>query len=322
MPMIDMPVHELEQYNGTNPKPVDFDEYWEKALGEMKAVDSQVTMTKAEFQIPGVECYDMYFTGVNGARVYVRHLRPANIKEKIPAVIEFHGYKWHCGDWSDKLKFIAAGMAVFAMDVRGQGGKSEDVGGVKGNTVHGHIIRGLEDSDPHKLLYRDIYLDTAQLAGIVLDMDFVDKTKVYASGASQGGALTIVCAALEPRIAKATPWYPFLCDFKRVWDMDLDQDAYAELREYFRHFDPRHERENEIFTQLGYIDLQYLAPRIKADVLFFTGLMDNVCPPSTQYAAYNKMTCRKKHVLYPDFGHEGLKDGNDLIFDFLVNGNW
>jgi|GEM_PF-2913200 len=30
-----------------------------------------------------------------------------------------------------------------AMDCRGQGGSSEDSGGVKGNTLCGHIIRGL-----------------------------------------------------------------------------------------------------------------------------------------------------------------------------------
>ncbi len=153
-----------------------------------------------------------------------------------------------------------------------------------------------------------------------MDMDFVDETKVYAFGGSQGGALTIACAALEPRIAKAAPMYPFLCDYKRVWDMDLDQQAYVELRDYFRFYDPRHEREDEIFTKLGYIDRQYLAPRIKGEVLMFTGLMDDIiCPPSTQYAVYNKMTCKKRHILYPDFGHDWLKDSEDIIFDFLVN---
>lgn len=321
MPLIDMPVEELEKYNGVNPKPVDFDEFWDKSIAEMKSIDPQITLTESKFQVPGAECYDMYFTGMNGARIYAKHLRPANIKGKIPAVVLFHGYSGDSGDWNDKLAYVAAGFAVFAMDVRGQAGKSEDNRPVKGNTLHGHIIRGLDEDSPEKLLFRDIFLDTAELAGIAMDMEFVDETKVYAHGGSQGGALTIACAALEPRIAKAAPVYPFLCDYKRVWDMDLDVDAYAELKEYFRAFDPRHERENEIFTRLGYIDLQYLAPRIKADTLMFTGLMDTVCPPSTQYAAYNKMTCKKKHILYPDFGHEWLKGANDMIFEFFCGDN-
>lgn len=323
MPMMDMPIEKLEKYNGENPRPADFDEYWEEAITEMKAVDAQVTMTKAEFDTPFVECYDMYFYGVNGAKIYVKHLRPKNIKGKIPAVLQFHGYSGSCGSWSaDKLAYAASGFAVFAMDVRGQGGRSEDVGGVQGNTLHGHIIRGLDNDNPHKLLFRDIFLDTAQLAGIVMGLDFVDAKKVYATGGSQGGGLTIACAALEPRVAKAAPLYPFLGDYKRVWDMDLDKQAYIELNQYFRNFDPRHERENEIFTHLGYIDIQHLAPRIKADTIMFTGLMDSVCPPSTQYAVYNKMTCKKKHILYPDYGHEPLKNADDTIYDFLVNDKW
>lgn len=321
MPVLDMPVEKLEQYMGSNPKPDDFESYWEKALTEMKKVKPEVEMIPATFQTKEAACYDMRFTGVNGARIYVKHLRPREITGKIPAVLLFHGYSGDSGDWSDKLSYISAGYAVFAMDVRGQGGKSIDVGGVCGNTLHGHIIRGLDETDPQKLLFRDIFLDTAQLAGLVMDMDFVDEAKVYATGGSQGGALTIACAALEPRIAKAAPMYPFLCDYKRVWDMDLAEEAYSELKEYFRRFDPRHERETEIFTKLGYIDLQYLAPRIKGEVMMFTGLMDKICPPSTQYAAYNKMTCKKTHVLYPDFGHEGLKGAGDIVFAFLGAGS-
>lgn len=318
MPMIDMPIKELEKYMGINPRPEDFDAYWEQAITEMKAVDSQVVMDKAEFQTPNVECYDMYFTGVNGARIYVKHLRPRNIDQKIPALLLFHGYGDKTGAWTPMLAYAASGCAVFAMDVRGQGGKSEDVGGVKGNTLNGHIIRGLDEENPHKLLYRDIFLDTAQLAGIAMNLNFVDENKVYAAGGSQGGGLTLACAALEPRVAKAVIRCPFLCDYKRVWDMDLDLQAYAELRTYFRLFDPRHERETEVFTKLGYIDLQNLAPRIRGDILMVTGLMDNICPPSTQYAAYNKMTCRKKHYIYPDYGHEDYRT-DDIMFDFLIN---
>lgn len=319
MPVLDMPIRELEKYMGVNPRPADFDEYWDTAIAEMKAVDPQVVMKEAKFKCSFADCYDMYFTGVNGARIHAKYLKPKHITGKIPAVLRFHGYYGHCGEWFEKLGFVAAGMAVFAMDVRGQGGISEDVGGVCGHTLQGHIIRGLDEDDPTKLLYHDIFLDTAELAGIVMDMDFIDETKVYAMGGSQGGALTLACASLEPRIAKIAPAEPFLCDYKRVWDMDLDLDAYGELRYYFRTFDPRHEREEEIFTKLGYIDLQYLVPRIKADVMMFTGLLDNICPPSTQYAAYNKMTCRKKHVLYPDYKHEHLKDVNDITYEFFAN---
>lgn len=319
MPMVDMPLAELENYMGINPCPKDFDEFWDTAINEMKNTDPKIELVKSDFKAKNAECYDLYFTGVNGARIHAKHLRPKNITGKIPAVLLFHGYSGNCGAWWDKLGYVEEGCAVFALDARGQAGLSEDVGGIKGNTLNGHIIRGIDEKDPNKLLFRDIFLDTAELANIAMNMDFVDETKVYAHGGSQGGALTIACAALEPKIAKAVPMYPFLCDYKRVWDMDLDKDAYAELRKYFRDFDPAHEREDEIFTKLGYIDLQYLAPRIKADTLMFTCLMDTVCPPSTQYAAYNKMKCNKKHIIYPDFGHEHPNEAMDKVFKFLFN---
>ena len=319
MPMIDKPLNELLVYQGINPRPSDFDEYWDKAIAEMKAVDPAVELKEAEFQAPNALCYDMYFTGVGGARIYTKFLRPRNITGKCPALLIFHGYTGNSGNWVDKLSYVSEGFCVFAMDVRGQGGKSEDVGGVKGNTLRGHIIRGLDEDDPHKLLFRDIFLDTALLARIVMDMDIVDENRVGAFGGSQGGALTIACAALEPRIRRAAPYYPFLCDYKRVWEMDLAKDAYFELKEYFRRFDPRHEREDEVFTRLGYIDLQYLAPRIKADVLMATGLMDTICPPSTQFAVYNKMTCKKEVKIYPDFGHEFLPGFEDIVFQFMLN---
>ena len=72
---------------------------------------------------------------------------------------------------------------------RGQGGSSEDKGGVKGNTLGGHIIRGLDDK-PEKMLFRQIFLDTAQMARIVMDMPDVDAKRVGATGASQGGGDT------------------------------------------------------------------------------------------------------------------------------------
>lgn len=100
--------------------------------------------------------------------------------------------------------------------------------------------------------------------------------------------------------------------------MDLDKDAYHELNLYFRKFDPLHEREDEVFEKLGYIDLQHLASRIQGEVLFFTGLMDTICPPSTQFAAYNKITAPKQLVVYPDFGHEYLPGGGDRTMQFLL----
>ena len=317
MPLIDMPLEKLRSYKGSSPCPKDIDKFWDSSIAEMKAIDPEVELLPSDFQAPYAECFDMYFTGVGGARVFAKLLRPKPLKKKHPAIVMFHGYSGNSGDWCDKLPYVAAGFTVAALDCRGQAGNSEDVGGVIGNTFKGQIIRGL-DSGPDKMLFRQIYLDCAQLAGLVMQLPEVDATRVAAMGGSQGGGLTLACASLEPRICRAAPVFPFLCDYKRIWDMDLDINAYAELREYFRWFDPTHSREDEVFRRLGYIDVQNITKRIRGKIMMVTGLMDNICPPSSQFAAYNKITSPKDVVIYPDFGHEGLPGNNDRIFRFMM----
>src|SRR5438093_841871 len=266
MPIVDMPLSQLHEYQGRNPRPADMDEFWDAALAEMRAVDPAVELVPHQLDAPFAEAFHLYFTGVGGARVHAKYLRPRASREPHPAVLMFHGYSGSSGDWCDKLGYVARGYSVAALDCRGQGGLSEDAGGVRGNTLRGHIIRGLDDS-PEKLLFRQIYLDTAQLASVVMAMPEVDRERVGATGGSQGGGLTLACAALEPGIKRAAPLFPFLCDYQRVWEMDLASNAYEELRTFFRMFDPRHEREQELFTRLGYIDNQHLAHRIQAEVL-------------------------------------------------------
>jgi cephalosporin-C deacetylase len=281
----------------------------------MRSVDPQVELHPHPIRADFAECFELRFTGVGGARVFAKYLRPKG-KFGCPAILQFHGYTGHSGEWHDKLAYVANGFCVAAMDCRGQGGQSEDGGGAKGTTHKGHIIRGLDDA-PDRLLFRSIFLDTAQLAAIVMNLPEVDADRVGASGGSQGGALTLVAAALEPRIRRAAAAYPFLSDYLRTWQMDQGGSAYEEIRTFFRFFDPLHARENEIFTRLGYIDIQHLAPRIRAEVLMGVGLMDNTCLPSTQFAAYNKIVSPKQTVIYPDFGHEGLPGFGDRTFDFL-----
>lgn len=322
MPLtFDLPIDQLKTYPGKNPCPSDFESFWDRSLAEMRSIDPEIELIAAEFTAPNVECFHLFFTAVGGARVHAKVLRPANATAPHPAVLLFHGYTGDSGDWSDKLGYVAAGFTVAVLDCRGQAGLSQDAGIVLGNTLHGHIIRGLDDAlrgFPEKLLFRQIFLDTAQLAGIVMEMPEVDANRVGVAGGSQGGALTLACAALEPRIKRAAPLYPFLSDYIRVWEMDQAKDAYKELQEFFRHSDPMHQRESTIFEKLGYIDIQFLAHRVQAEVLWGTALMDTICPPSTQFSVYNKLTSPKRMVIYPDFGHEPLPGWNDQTFQFLM----
>lgn len=319
MPLVDKPISELYEYQGRNPRPQDFDTYWEESLAELEAIDPAPQLVRStRIASRNTECFDLWFTSIGGARIYAKYLRPKSRTAPCPAILMFHGYSAESGEWNDKLAYTSEGFAIAALDSRGQGGLSQDAGSVQGMTLRGHIVRGLEDPNPKKLLFRSHFLDTVQLARVIASLEEVDADRISCYGGSQGGGLALACASLSPLIKRCAAFFPFLCDYQRVWEMDLAKDAYEELSYYFRRRDPAHKTEATVFEKLGYIDCQHLAPRITAKVLMQTGLMDTICPPSTQFAAYNKITSEKDIIIYPDFGHEVPTGGWDEVFNFLL----
>src|SRR3990172_6870518 len=103
MPLIDMPLEQLRSYTGRNPRPEDHTTYWNRALTEMRGIDPQVELVPADFQAPGVECFHLYFTGVRGARVHAKYLRPTkSVGNPHPAGGMFHGYSGSSRDWWGK----------------------------------------------------------------------------------------------------------------------------------------------------------------------------------------------------------------------------
>ena len=305
MAVFEMGMDELKRYTGTNPCPDDFDAYWQETLDEVTAAGTAYTLEKAAFEAPGVECYNLYFTGIDGTRVHAKFLKPEKTEGKIPGICVFHGYHHFSGSWFERLAFVYSGKAVLALDSRGQGGETPDnVNGVT-ESLFGQIVRGASDPDPKKLLFRYNYADCVQAVRILKSMPFVDPERIGLTGNSQGGGLSVACAGLE-QVKKIAVIYPFLSDFQRMYQMDLanSSNAYRQFWWHFRKCDPFHEHETELWTRLGYIDIQNHARNITADVLWFTGMMDQICPPSTQFAAYNKIPSHKEMKILPDYGHE------------------
>ncbi len=318
MPVLDMPVAQLKQYMGTNPIPADFDDYWKRGLDEVYSTPVNTQITPADLNSRSCDVYDLYFDSVKGARIYAKYIRRKDLTEKAPVVLLFHGYSGSSGDYFDKIAYASEGYIVLAMDCRGQGGRSRDSVSIEGTTHGGQIIRGVDDPDPDKLYFRNVYLDTVQLMRVAKTLPLCDPDKIYAAGGSQGGGLTVACAALCGNdIKKAAPTFPFLSDYKRVFEMDLLKDAYGELTYYIKLFAYTEEMQVKFWQRLGYIDIQHLAGRITAATLWGTGLLDSVCPPSTQFAAYNKISADKEMIIYTNHGHEWLPGFGDKTLSFF-----
>jgi cephalosporin-C deacetylase len=88
--LIDMPVSELFEYKGRNPRPEDFDAYWDKALEELDSTQYGTELVPAKFTCPSVDCLDLWYNGVRGARIHARYLRPKKTEKPLPAVFIFH----------------------------------------------------------------------------------------------------------------------------------------------------------------------------------------------------------------------------------------
>lgn len=309
MPLsVDMPLEQLKKYEGISPKPQDFDLYWSRSLEELKELPKKFRIEKNDFETPYCECFDLYFQGVEDATIHVKYLKPKNIKEgeKIPAILEFHGYGGCSKDWTYKLPYVACNIAVFSMECRGQMGDSTDSFGVDNHFRTCNLIRGV--MTPENLYYKKVFLDAVRLAEIVMGFEFINNKNVGTMGYSQGGGIALALAALRPDIKSVFAVYPFLSDYLRCWNMDTGA-AYEEIKDYFRQRDPQHKKEKEFFNNLGYVDIENMAHWIRADVTMTTGLMDKTCPPSTQFATYNKLVCRKRHLIFPDYGHEDMLNG-------------
>ncbi len=314
-----MDIQELYKYKGISPFPDDFDEFWDE---EVKKADKyfkeklQYKLIEKNFEIPFAKCYDLYFKSIDGSEIYSKLIVPSNIENrKIPFLMKFHGYQGQGSDWSRHLGLVASGMGLVVPDVRGQAGKSKDNGVFEGITVRGHIVRGLKEGK-NKIFYKSVFLDMYLLSKIIENLEYTDKDNIKVFGESQGGALAAVCAGLNPNIKESFIIYPFLSDYKKVVQLKVVTDAYIELYRYFKFIDPFHETEEEVFDTLSYIDIKNFAHRIQGNTIFIASLMDDVCPPETQFAVYNNLVCNKKLFVLPEYAHEAI---NVKVEDMVYN---
>ena len=98
MPLLfDMPLEELKTYQGINPRPDDFDVFWDDSLAEIQSLDPEVEIVAAEFQTPYATCSHLYYTGTGGARIHAKLLQPVDAAEQGAAARQ-PGGNW--GTWS------------------------------------------------------------------------------------------------------------------------------------------------------------------------------------------------------------------------------
>jgi cephalosporin-C deacetylase len=304
MPLYDLPLAELRAYAPDLPVPADLDAFWESTLADARAHDLRPTFTPVDTGLRLVETIDVRFSGFGGTRVGGWLHLPALGERPLPAIVQYVGYGGGRGLPHEQLLFVAAGYAHLIMDTRGQGsawsvGETTDEGS-GGEPAHpGFMTRGIVD--PATYYYRRVFTDAVRAVEAVRAHPDVDPGRVAATGGSQGGGMTLAVAALVGDLVAAAPDVPFLCDFPRATTL-IDTNPYGEIARYLKVHRDQVER---VARTLAYFDGAILGRRAKAPALFSVALMDQICPPSTVYAAYNHYGGPKEIVEYPFNDHEG-----------------
>lgn len=305
-----MPQAELEAFRPDVREPADFDEFWADTLTQARAHDALIERTPGPIQLGGVEIEDVTYAGFDGHPIKAWFARPKGVEGPLPCIVEACGYGGGRGLAIERTLWATAGYAYLYMDTRGQGagwGNGGDTPDPVGSTpaTPGFMTRGI--TDQHDYYYRRVFTDAVRAVDTARSLPEVDPGRVIFAGGSQGGGIALAVAGLVPDLAGALVDVPFLTHFERALEM-TDQFPYGEIIKYLSIF--RDQRDRSLET-LSYFDGVNHAKRASAPVLMSVALMDQVCPPSTVYAAYNhygslaRPDVSKDMAVYEFNGHEG-----------------
>ena len=305
MAFFDLSLDELKTYCPDRQEPADFDMFWGSTLEEARAFSLDTIFEKVEYGLVAQETFDVTFNGFGGQPVKGWLILPRQRSGRLPCVVEYIGYGGGRSFAIDWLLWASAGYAHLVMDTRGQGsswsmGDTPDLYANGGNAQFpGSMTNGI--LDPRHYYYRRVFTDAVRAIEAARSHPEVDSTQIAVTGGSQGGGITIAAAGLVPDVVAAMPDVPFLCHYCRATEI-VDTYPYQEIAEYCH---VHRDKVDTVFNTLSYFDGVNFATRAKAKTLFAVGLMDQICPPSTVFAAYNYWAGEKEIKVYPYNGHEG-----------------
>jgi len=305
MAIFDFPLEQLKAYLPTREEPADFDSFWESTLDEARAFPLKATFEKVDYGLVAQETFDVTFNGFGGQPIKGWLILPKQRAGKLPCVVEYIGYGGGRNFPIDWLLWASVGYAHFVMDTRGQGsawssGDTPDLYADGGNPhIPGSMTNGI--LDPKHYFYRRVFTDAVRAIDAACSHPEVNASQIAVTGGSQGGGITIAVAGLVSDVVVAMPDVPFLCHYRRATEL-VDTYPYKEIVDYCH---THRDKVDTVFNTLSYFDGVNFSARSRAKTLFSVALMDEICPPSTVYAAYNHWADEKDIKIYPYNGHEG-----------------
>ena len=294
--------------------PKDFKEFWENNKAE--AAKYPLTYTKKlaeEYCTDKVDCYLIKLMLNNrGQCIYGYLFYPKNaVKGSCPVVLCPPGAGIKTIKEPLRHKYYAEeGCIRFEIEIHGlnpemSAEEFKEISNAFNGRENGYLNNGLENRDNYYM--KRVYLGCVRSIDLLTSLPEWDGKNVIVQGGSQGGALTLVTAALDSRVKYLAAFYPALCDI----------GGYAHNRAggWFgvKELTP------EETKVLAYYDVVNFARYIRIPGFYSWGYSDETCPPTSFYSAYNIIKAPKELYLLKETGHWRYPEQNIKVNQWLID---
>ena len=299
---------EPERITPTTTAPEDFTKFWENAIQENAKIPIDIKSRILEDKCTDkVNVYEVNIQNFKvGMRLYGILCIPT-VPGKHPAILEVPGagVRPYKGD----MDMAAKGIITFQIGIHGIPVTLDSI--VYANLKYGALLDyptfNLDNKDNY--YYKHVYLGCVKAIDFIFTLPEFDGYNLGVYGGSQGGALSIVTAALDKRVIVLACLFPALCDL--TGSLNGRADGWP-------HFftKPENVSKEKIETS-KYYDVVNFAKTLKIPGFYSFGYNDVVCPPTSVYSAYNSIEAPKTIFIVKETGHTPVPEQNMKANEFL-----
>jgi len=295
-----------ESIQPTQRDPADFDQFWAvgKAALAKLPIDAKITPLP-EYGNSGADCYQVNLQnigmGTSPSRFYGVLCEP-KAPGKYPALLAVPGAGVR--PYRGLAALAARGVITLQVGIHGIPVTMDQsvYDSLAAGALANYNAFGLDNRD--RYYFRRVYLGCVRANDFLTSHPKWDGVHLAVTGGSQGGALSIVTAALDPRVRGLAAYYPALADVTGY----LHNRAGGWPHMFRATEGPLLHRSPEKIETSAYYDVVNFARRLKVPGFYSWGFNDETCPPTSTYSAYNVITAPKKLLLTLETGHNNIPE--------------
>lgn len=293
--------------------PPDFDAFWSAAKEDLAKLPIDARLTpKPELSTGTVDVYHVSLQSVGydakGTSRFYGILAVPKAEGRFPAVMNPPGAG--ARPYRGQVELASRGYITLQVGIHGiPVDLPQEVydGLLAGAFGSGRGYTAFNLDDRERYYYRRVYLGCLRANDFLVSHPKWDGKNLVVTGGSQGGALTITTAGLDPRVTALAPYYPALSDMAGY--LKGRAGGWPHL---FKDEKDGHRAPAKVRTA-AYYDVVNFARRVKAPGLYSWGWNDEVCPPTSMHAAYNVVSAPKELLLAAETGHNTVPEETEKV---------